>query len=125
LLGFFVGQENVGAYIITFVGFCLVLASYICFVVLLKRLAEYVKRYKLAKKADGLLIMLGVMTAGFLLAFLGGMVGGEAQGPNNAAGGGSALGLALLIFGCLIVVVVFILSIFRYLRVIHEVRDAL
>jgi len=86
------------------------IASQVCFILLLKRLCEFLKRWGLAAQATSLLAMLGAIAMGYLILFLSRFV------PVLAI-----LGLV----GGLILLVMGLWFLIRYLKLLHAVRDAL
>lgn len=86
-----------------------VMVSYVCLMLLLKRLCFFLKKSKLAARVNGLFALMGVIVAGYFLIFLGSV---------------AALGLLSLLGVCTIVAVG-IWYFIAYLRFLYRVRDAI
>jgi hypothetical protein len=112
-----VGRDNPGHNLLQGISALVGLGGYICLIVLLKRLAIFIRRKKLVGSATGLLILLG-LTGFFTVLFVLGAAIADPHGPGDAS-------VVLILFGFVGMLITGIWSVLRYLRVIHKVRDAL
>jgi hypothetical protein len=124
VMGLLQDEKGDARKVLSGLGFWVFLAGYVCIVLFLKRLAVFLNKKKLAAKATGLLVLMGVSAFCILVVLIGSVI--MADAPQPRAGRQADIGGVVVIFlGFLGFLISMIWSILRYLRLIHNIRDAL